>query len=47
LITHRKALDAIAEELVRVETMEREEFEKMLILNGIQPKKKKKSRTRR
>ena len=40
LVTHRKALDAISEELVRTETMEREEFEKMLILHGIQPKKK-------
>lgn len=37
---HRKALDAIAKELVAVETLEREEFEKLLIANGIQPKKK-------
>jgi cell division protease FtsH len=40
LTTHRKALDAIAEELVKTETMEREEFEKLLIANGITPKKK-------
>jgi cell division protease FtsH len=40
LTTHRKALDTIAEELVKVETMEREEFEKHLIANGIVPKQK-------
>lgn len=38
LTTHRKALDAIAEKLVEVETIEREEFEKLLIANGITPK---------
>lgn len=35
---HRGALDAIAEKLVEVETLEREEFEKILIANGITPK---------
>jgi cell division protease FtsH len=40
LTTHRKALDMISEELVQVETMEREEFERLLVLNGITPKKK-------
>ena len=40
LTTHRKALDAIAKALVEVETIEREEFEKILITNGITPKKK-------
>ena len=40
LTTHRAALDAISEELVKVETMEREDFEKHLIANGIMPKKK-------
>ena len=40
LITHRAALDAIAEKLVEVETLEREEFEKLLIANGITPKAK-------
>lgn len=40
LITHRAALDAIALRLVEVETLEREEFEKLLIANGITPKAK-------
>lgn len=39
LTTHRKALDAIATELVVQESIEREEFEKILIANGIMPKK--------
>ena len=39
LTEHRKALDDIAKELVLKETLEREEFEKLLILNGIKPKK--------
>ncbi|MBM3271847.1 ATP-dependent zinc metalloprotease FtsH [Candidatus Kaiserbacteria bacterium] len=38
--THRKALDAIAERLIEVETIEREEFEQILITHGITPKKK-------
>ena len=38
--THRKALDAIANELTVSETIEREDFEKLLIANGIMPKKK-------
>jgi ATP-dependent Zn protease len=37
---HRTALDAIAKRLVEVETIEREEFEKILIVNGITPKTK-------
>jgi len=36
---HRTALDSIADELVSMETIEREEFEKLLILNNIKPKK--------
>jgi cell division protease FtsH len=36
---HRSALDSIAKNLVEVETIERTEFEKLLILNGITPKK--------
>lgn len=40
LTDHRKVLDAIAERLVEVETLEREEFENILIANGITPKKK-------
>jgi cell division protease FtsH len=37
---HRKGLDAIAKALIEVETIERDEFEKILIANGITPKKK-------
>ncbi len=37
---HRKALDAIAKELIEKETVERSEFEKILIANGITPKKR-------
>jgi cell division protease FtsH len=37
---HREALNAIAERLVEVETLEREEFEKILTANGITPKEK-------
>jgi cell division protease FtsH len=40
ITTHRKTLDAIAHRLIEVETIEREEFEKILIVNGITPKKK-------
>ncbi len=40
LTTHRKALDAIADKLVEVETIERAEFEQLLIANGITPKAK-------
>ena len=35
---NRKALDAMSERLVEVETLEREEFEKLLVANGITPK---------
>lgn len=38
---HRKLLDMIAAKLVEVETVERDEFEKVLIAGGITPKKKK------
>ena len=37
---HRGALDAIAKELIEKETIERTEFEKILISNGITPKKR-------
>jgi cell division protease FtsH len=37
---HKKVLKSIAEKLIEVETMERAEFEQLLILNGITPKKK-------
>ncbi|KND51361.1 MAG: cell division protease FtsH [Parcubacteria bacterium C7867-001] len=40
LIDNRKALDAIADKLIEIETVEREDFEKLLIANGITPKKK-------
>lgn len=36
---NRKALDAIAKKLVEVETLERDDFEKILVLHGIEPKK--------
>ncbi|MEK7856286.1 MAG: ATP-dependent zinc metalloprotease FtsH [Acidobacteriota bacterium] len=39
--THKKALDAIAEKLVEIETLEQKEFEEILILNGIEPKRRK------
>ncbi len=37
---HRKALDAIARRLIETETIEREEFEKIITANGILPKHK-------
>jgi cell division protease FtsH len=37
---HRDALNAIAQQLVEVETLERDEFEKILVAHGITPKKK-------
>jgi len=40
LMNHRKALDFISEELIRVETIEHAEFDNLLIANGIIPKKK-------
>jgi len=40
LTAHRKALDLISEELIRVETIEHAEFDVLLIANGIVPKKK-------
>lgn len=46
LTTHRKALNAIAEKLVEVETLEREDFEKILILHGIEPKHKEDEETK-
>ncbi len=40
LTEHRTALDAIAKKLIEVEAVEKDEFEKVLIANGIMPKKK-------
>src|SRR3989344_5576498 len=37
---NRVALDAIARKLIEKETVERAEFEKILVANGITPKKK-------
>lgn len=37
---HRTILDAIAKQLIEVETIEREDFEKILIGHGVVPKKK-------
>lgn len=36
---YKKALEAISKALIEVETLERDEFEKILIANGITPKK--------
>lgn len=40
ITTNRTLLDAIAKKLVEVETLEREDFEKLLIAHNIVPKKK-------
>ncbi len=40
IVKHRKVLDAIAARLMEVETIERDEFEQILVLHGIAPKKK-------
>ena len=40
LTRHRALLDAIAKRLVEAETIERDEFEKLLIVHGITPKQK-------
>ena len=37
---HREALESITKRLIETETLEREEFEELLIANGIIPKKK-------
>ena len=38
LTEHRAALDGLSAELIKVETLERADFEKLLILHGIKPK---------
>lgn len=38
---NKKLLDSIAERLIEVETIERDEFEKILIVHGVTPKRKK------
>lgn len=40
LTHHRKALDVISKRLIDVETIERDEYEKIIIAHGILPKKK-------
>ena len=40
LTKNRKALDVIAKKLIEVETLEREEYEKIIIAFGIIPKRK-------
>ncbi len=40
IMENRKLLDAIAKKLIEVETIERAEFETILVSNGITPKKK-------
>lgn len=40
LTEHKKALDAIAHKLIEVETLEQEEYDKIIIANGIIPKKR-------
>ncbi|MBX4198638.1 ATP-dependent zinc metalloprotease FtsH [Candidatus Parcubacteria bacterium] len=40
ITTHRKLLDIIAKRLIETETIEREEFEQILVANGVTPKKK-------
>ncbi len=40
VVTHRALLDIIAKRLIDVETVERDEFEQMLVANGVTPKKK-------
>ncbi len=41
IVDHRPILDAIAERLIEVETIEQKEFEEILIAHGIKPKRKK------
>jgi len=39
---HKSVLDAIADELMRIETLEQKEFEALLVVHGITPKKREK-----
>ncbi|KKP87808.1 MAG: Lysyl-tRNA synthetase, partial [Candidatus Nomurabacteria bacterium GW2011_GWA2_35_80] len=40
LTEHRKALDAIAKKLIEVETLEQDEYDKLITAHGIIPKKR-------
>jgi len=42
LIEYKKVLDVVAKRLIEVETIEQDEFDQILVANGIQPKRKKK-----
>jgi len=44
LTDKRSTLDNMSEELIKVETLEREEFDKLLTLNGIKPKREEKEK---
>ncbi|MBY0376423.1 hypothetical protein K2P96_00400, partial [Patescibacteria group bacterium] len=45
LTEHKKALKAIADKLIEVETLEQEDYEKVIIAHGITPKKKEEKAT--
>ncbi len=45
LTEKRAVLDAMSEELIKVETLDHEDFDKLLILNGIKPKKEEEKET--
>jgi cell division protease FtsH len=45
LTDKRSTLDNMSEELIKVETLEREEFDKLLTLNGVKPKREEKDKT--
>lgn len=40
LTKYRHVMDAIAEELMRVETLEKDDYDKLLLLHGIKPKRR-------
>ena len=44
LTEHKKALDAIAKKLIEVETLEQDEYDKIIIAHGIIPKKREEAR---
>ncbi len=43
--TNKKLLDSIAKRLIEVETIEREEFDKILVVHGVTPKRRKEIET--
>jgi cell division protease FtsH len=40
LMKYRHVMDAIAEELIRVETLEKDDYDKLLLIHGIKPKRR-------